>query len=237
MTAVRPPEFFPTPEVAALLLHAERVVLADTLPFSRQAAYNRAQIREAAGAQRLSIPRVHTGKRQPLASLEIAGTAWARKHVHALRTAYGMAPFAEHVLPEVEALLTGRWPSLGALTVATTRWTHRWLGATSQLVVASETPEAPASLADIWTASGEGALLALPSSAARDRQRLGVETHVLRYEHRPYRQTFEGWVPECSSLDLILNHGPDAARLVRERTTIRPLALEAAPEPTRPEHG
>jgi len=227
MTAVRPPEFFPTPEVAAMLLAADRVVLADTLPFSRQAAHNRARIRSASGAQWLSVPRVHTGAKQPLAALEIAGAEWARKHMNALRTAYGMAPFAEHVFPEVEALLARDWPSLGALAVATTRWTHRWLGARCEVVVASQTPEAPASLSGLWQASGEAPLLALKSSASRDRQKLGVETHVLTLEPLPYRQTFEGWVPGCSSLDLILNHGPDAARLLRERTTVAPLAPEA----------
>ncbi len=232
MTALRPPEFFPTPEVAALLLAADRVILADTLPFSRQAAHNRARIREASGAQWLSVPREHTGWKVPLAELQITGTDWARKHMQALRTAYGMAPYAEHVLPEVEAMLTRSWPSLGALSVETTRWTHRWLGATSDLVVASQAPEAPNALGALWRASGAidpnaDVLLALPSSAERDRQRLGVPTHVLTLDERPYRQTFDGWVPGCSSLDMILNHGPDAARLLRERTTVEPLAPEA----------
>ena len=73
-------------------------------------------------------------------------------------------------------------------------------------------------------------LLALPSSASRDRQRLGVETRVLTYTALPYRQAFEGFVPGCSTLDLILNHGPDAARVLRESTSVAPLAPEASGE-------
>ena len=224
MTALRPPEFFPTPEVAALLLAAERVVLADTLPFSRQSAHNRARVWASGGAQWLSVPRRHSGRQRPLAEVEIVRDGWRRKHVHALRTAYGMAPFAEHVLPEVEALLAQPWPSLGALAVATTRWTGRWLGAGANVVVGSALPGAPDTLEGLWREAGEAPLLALEASAARDRQRLGVPTRVLALEGLAYRQTFAPFVPGCSSLDLLFNHGPGAAQILREATRIRPLA-------------
>ena len=225
MTALRPPELFPRPEVAALMLAADRVILADTLPFSRQAAHNRARVRASGGAQWLSVPRVHLGRPTPLAALPVAAGDWARKARHALRSAYGMAPYADHVLPEVDAILSRAWPSVGALAVETCRWTHRWLGAPSALVVASELPGAPASPEAIWEAAGTAPLLALEESAARDRQRLGATTRVLHLDLAPYRQAFSGWVPGCSSLDLVLNHGPRAADLLREATSVRPLAF------------
>src|SRR5690606_15157503 len=49
MTAVRPPEYFPRLEYAALLLAAERFVVADTFPFSRQGWQNRTRIRTPEG--------------------------------------------------------------------------------------------------------------------------------------------------------------------------------------------
>ena len=71
MTAIRPPEFAPRLDYVALLLAAERLVLADTFPFSRQGGHNRARIRTAQGAQWLTVPRRHAGLGQPLAEVEV----------------------------------------------------------------------------------------------------------------------------------------------------------------------
>lgn len=222
MTAVRPPEFFPRPEVAALMLAADRLVLADTLRFSRQAAHNRVRIRTDAGTQWLSVPREHLGRPVPLDQLPVVDDGWRQRHLHALQTAYGMAPYIEHVRPEVEALLSREWRSLGALAVATCEWTHRWLGASCEVVTASTLPGRPDSLGAIWEAAGTAPLLALPESADRDRQRLGVETRILRFDAPEYRQAFDGFAPGCSSLDLILNHGPRAAEILRAGTRVEP---------------
>src|SRR5690606_16828207 len=96
MTAVRPPEFFPRLAYAALLLAADRFVVADTFPFSRQAWHNRTRIRtpEAPGWQWLTVPRRHAGKGAALRAVPLDGTEpWARTHARALRYNYGMAPF------------------------------------------------------------------------------------------------------------------------------------------------
>ncbi|MEM6327623.1 MAG: WbqC family protein [Bacteroidota bacterium] len=220
MTAVRPPEFFPRQEVAALMLTADRLVLADTLPFSRQAAHNRARIRTHAGRQWLTVPREHAGRPVPLDCLGIVPDGWPSRHLHALQTSYGMAPFAEHVLPEVDALLSREWPSLGALTVATCEWAHRWLGAACDLVVASRLPGRPDSLETLWDATGAPPLLALEESAARDASRLGTEADVLTYAETERRQAFDGFVPGCSSLDVILTHGPRAADVIRAGASV-----------------
>lgn len=220
MTAVRPPEFFPRQEVAALMVTADRLVLADTLPFSRQAAHNRARIRTVSGGQWMSVPRQHAGRPVPLDRLQIVDDGWARRHLHALQTSYGMAPYVDHVLPEIEALLVRDWPSLGALSVATCEWTHRWLGVTCDLLVASSLPGRPDSLDAIWDEASASPLLALEESASRDAERLGVETRVLRYEEAPRRQAFEDFVAGCSSLDVILNYGPRAAEIIRGAASI-----------------
>lgn len=227
MTAIRPPEYFPRQRLAALFLAADRVVLADTLPFSRQATHNRARIRTASGAGWLSVPRRHGLGPTPLAEMPVHEDGWRRKHLHALQAAYGMAPYGDHVIAEIGDLLVEPSTSLGNLAVATCRWVHRWIGATSELIVASELEGSPDSLSSIWRASGEVALLALPESADRDRQRLGVETHVLTYSDPEYRQAFDGWEAQCSVLDLIAMQGPRAAGTLRSGTTIRPLAPEA----------
>src|SRR5690606_3386692 len=114
VTAVRPPEYFPRPSVAALLLAAERLVLADTVPFSRQAFQNRARIRTAQGAEWLTVPRRRTpGPRPPLFRTPVDDTHdWARRHRRALHVHYAGAPFYPHHADALDALFSTDWPSL-----------------------------------------------------------------------------------------------------------------------------
>lgn len=212
VTVVRPPEYLPRLPVAALLLHAERVVLADTFAFSRQGAQNRARIQTAAGPRWLSVPRRHVGETTALRALPVVGGGWRRKHLHAVRAAYGMAPFFDHYAPDLAALLAEPPETLAELSVAAMRWAARRLGAACEIVVASELPGAPATLPEVWEAAGRGALLTLPESAGREAAALpDTDIRVLPFDEAPRRQVFEPFAPDCCLLDLLMNYGPRAA--------------------------
>jgi hypothetical protein len=223
VTAVRPPEYFPRLEYAALLLAADRFVVADTFPFSRQAWQNRTRIRtpEEPGWQWLTVPRRHTAPEAALFTLPPDDAApWGRTHRRALRYNYGMAPFYEHYRQGLDALLARTWPSIGALAAATVAWTARQLHATVEVVCAADLPGAPETLPAVWEALGAPpALATLPESAERDAERLagyGPRVRVLCFDERPRRQNFPGFVGDLGVLDLLLNYGPDAAALLRE---------------------
>jgi hypothetical protein len=223
MTAVRPPEYFPRLEYAALLLAADRFVIADTFAFSRQAWHNRMRIRtaEAPGWQWLTVPRRHAPPGTLLLTLPLDETRpWARVHRRALRYSYGMAPFYEHYREGVEEILGRAWPSLGALAAAAVEWTARQLGAEAELVRASDLPGAPDTLPAVWEALGTPPVLAtLPESAARDAERLVAfrpRVQVLVFQEPERRQNFPGFVGGLGVLDLLFNHGPAAADLLRE---------------------
>lgn len=226
MTAVRPPEYFPRLAYAALLLAADRFVVADTFPFSRQAWQNRTRIRipEGAGRQWLTVPRRHAASETPLLALPLDSVApWARTHRRALHYNYGMAPFYEHYQHSLDALLARDWPTLGALSTATVVWTARQLGADTEIVCASRLPGAPGTLLAVWEALGAPPILAtLPESADRDAMRLtpfGPRVVALDFEEPARRQNFPGFVAGLGVLDLLFNHGPDAAAILREGIT------------------
>ena len=215
MTAIRPPELAPRLAYAALLLAADRVVLADTFALSRQSGHSRMRIRTSQGAQWLSVPRRHGGKAQPLDQVQTVDDGWRRRHRAALQAAYGMAPFYEHVAPEWAALLDTPG-SLADLTVASVRWAARWLGADAEIVRASDLPGAPDRLGAVAQAAGVETLLTLPESARREAAALpGVAVQTLTYVEVERRQTFPGWVPGLSVMDVVMNHGPAASEIVR----------------------
>lgn len=212
MLAVRPPDYFPPVAHAALLAQADAVVIADTFAFSRQSTHNRTRILTSQGAQWLTVPRGHAPVGTSLTDVPAVADGWPRRHVRALRTAYGMAPFAEALLPEIEALLAGPHASMGALAAATTAWTIRRLGGPSDVRLASDLPGAPATLADVWDAMGRPDLLSLTPD--RDRAALAgtdAVVHALSFDEPSRRQVWtlaDAFTPALSALDLLLAYGP-----------------------------
>ena len=212
MTAVRPPEYFPRLEYCALMLAAERFVVADTFPFSRQSWHNRTRIRtpDEQGRQWLTVPRKHGTTDKALNALELdASTPWARTHQRALHVNYNMAPFYERYAEEIGALLGESYSSLGALTVATVKWVHERIGAPSELLVASELPGEEYTLEGVWNAiGGFDTLITLPESSERDTRNLpDVKVETFHFTEQPRTQNFPGFVPGLSVLDMLFNQG------------------------------
>ena len=150
----------------------------------------------------------------PIRAAEPAGDRWAAQHRRAIATNYQTAPYYDHYAPALLDLLNEAWPTLGALTAATVRWTHRMLRAPSDLVLASALPDAPDDLTAVLRRVGPDRLATLPESAETDRQAagsVGVRVDVLRHVERPRRQNFPGFEPGLSALDLLMNYGPEAA--------------------------
>lgn len=231
MTAVRAPEYLPSLPFAALLLAAERVVLADTFRFSRQAHQNRARIRTSQGAMWLSVPRTHAGRPLQICEMPVPDDGWRVRHARGLEAAYGMAPFYAHYRPDLLELWAEPPPSLGDLTVRSVRWVARQLEAACEIVVATELQGAPTSLEEVWAAVGTGPLLTLAESADRDRQ-LDAEVCVIELAEAERRQAFPGFEPGLSTLDLLMNYGPEAAALLRDMTTVRQIEdSDEAPSP------
>ena len=215
MTAIRPPELAPRLDYAALLLVADRLVLADTFPLSRQSGHSRMRIRTSQGTQWLSVPRRHGDRGPRLDEVETLGGDWRRRHRASLRAAYGGAPFYEHVAPGWSAVLDTPG-TLADLTVASVRWAAEWLGAGAEVVRASALAGAPAGLAEVAREAGVEALVTLPESAERDAAALpGVEVRVLDHRERERRQSFPGFVPGLSVLDVVMNYGPAAGDVVQ----------------------
>ncbi|MEM6783164.1 MAG: WbqC family protein [Bacteroidota bacterium] len=234
MTAIRPPEFFPSLPVAALLLTAERFMVADTFAYSRQSYQNRTRIRTSAGTGRdamwLTVPVRKGPPGRPIRSMPLADPlgAWRRAHLRTLAACYNNAPYFAHYAPQLEHLFDavftndGPPPTLGTLTVAAMRWAHQVLASDAEFVVASERPSPLATLVEVWRDAGVGPLLTLPDAAAGERAQLPeVAQTVATFEEGPRRQVFEGFVRGCGLLDLVFNYGPAARQVLREGLRMR----------------
>jgi hypothetical protein len=122
MSPVLPLSLFASTHWWATALKAREVKLFTGTP--RTGHYNRYRIATANGLQTLSVP-LQGGRRQlrPLAGLHIDYTHdWQRQHWGALFSAYGRAPFFEHLAPGLNGLIYAGHERLEALNRAALEW-------------------------------------------------------------------------------------------------------------------
>ncbi len=217
LVAVRPPEYWPRPLFVALMDAADRVVLADTFPYSRQSRQNRTLVRTPSGGQWLSVPLAAGRQGRSIREIEIRGPfRWIRKHWRAFAYNYRTTPFFEFYEPELAPLFEREWDCLGALTCASVEKVAELFGIETPLVRASEVEGAPSTARDIHLLAG-GAFLSAADTVEADRRLTQVGAVVHLGELR-YRQNFEGFFPEMSALDLLFNYGPEALPMIRSKT-------------------
>ena len=232
--AVRPVEYIPRVATLALWLAADRVVLGDTFPVSRQSPQTRAGIRssEGTGQERLwlSVPlegvtRGRTPMREAAVSRQ---TPWQRTHLRAIDTCYRAAPYFEHYFPQVRAILEGPGRTLADYGLAFCSWCMRQVVEKWSYRLAGDRAAVPASLAEVVGAAEREEpveLVVLAESAAHEARRLrevglDVPVMVLDFDEAPRRQSFEGFVPGLCALDLLMHYGPASGDVLRAGTRL-----------------
>ena len=212
--AVRPPEYFPRLAYVALFGLVDCFVIADTFPYSRQSYQNRCRIRtaQASGTTWLSIPLEGsvTGK-SPIEIRTDPSTRWRNNHWKSIQHHLGSAPFFDHFAPEVHAILESSGTVLADITSKTSVWLAQAIFPQAKILRASEVAGPNSSLQEILITLGASSLVTLSESEQSDRrvaEQLGIELQVVDYQEQPRRQNFPGFVAGCSTLDLLLNHGP-----------------------------
>lgn len=220
MLAIRPPEYFPRLEYAALLVAAERFVLADTFQYSRQSFQNRTRLRNPEGWQWVSVPLKGGQHGRPIHAVRIRPVpGWQKQHWKAFHFNYRRAPFFEFYEEALRPFFERPWTHLGALTCATVECLHRLLGLSTPLMRASALPEAPATLPALVEAGGGAPLVTLPETAPHDAAEV-ADVRVLRFDHPEYYQVFNGFEPGMSAFDLLFNYGPEARGMLERATRL-----------------
>jgi hypothetical protein len=206
LSAIRPPDYFPSIDFWGLVLHADQFVLDLTAPYQKQSYQNRARLRTPDGWQWITVPLVGGQKGVPLANVEIDNSApWRAKHLRALQYNYRTSPYFEAFEHEFVAFFKTDWKELGPLTVASIRLMGRLLGL----------PE-PETNVDPGVAKTDRPNLVLDSDIRSS------DARVVQVSVDAYRQNFPGFVPGLSILDTFFNLGFDTVDLIRDSSHLSP---------------
>jgi hypothetical protein len=221
--AIHQPQYLPWLGYLAKLDRVDVFVLLDTVQFKKNEWQNRNRIRTAQGWQYLTVPVLHEFP-QRLDRVRINNqTDWRRKHVQALETHYGKAPYYDRYAPVFGELLAREWETLSPLNEAVLLALTEAFGITTPIVKASkyEAREEPTGrLVDLCKALGADRYLA--GAGGRDYmnyeefEAAGIAVEFQDFVSPEYAQAYRPFIAGLSAVDLLFNCGGEGFRYVRE---------------------
>jgi len=217
--AVRRPGYFPPLLDAALLQHVDHFVLADTFRFRRKTFHNRSKLRNPQGGHWISIPLVGLPEGAPLVDVEIdTAGRWREKHWRSFLYDYRTTMYFPSFKERLRSFFETEWTRLAACTCRSVELQAALFGLQCTLSPASGLEGAPRTLSGI-VEQVEADTLLVPEGTPPDVPD-GLAVRAVRFEPPTYHQNFEGFVPGLSAMDLLLNYGPEARRLLADATTV-----------------
>ncbi len=145
---------------------------------------------------------------------------WVRKHLAALQSNYGKAPFFESHFEQLRDIYLERHELISDLDITLARQVCTWLGITTKFYRSSELAIAgskDSKLIQIIKTLGGTSYLSGPAAKAYIQPTLweqaGIGLEFISYPDYPiYPQINPGFEPHVSVLDLLFMTGPDAPR-------------------------
>ena len=227
LVAIHQPHYLPWLGYFSRMASADLFVLLDHVQFERSNYQNRTRVRIDGEPRWLSVPVEQRSREESIADKRIDNGLegprhWSRSHFLTLRHAYREAPHLRACLPGLEAIYRTRFEKLVDLNAALLEFLRDALRIRTPLVRSSTLGAHGAKselVLDICRRVGARALLVGlgGSRAYLDREafaRAGISLVLQEFRHPEYRQCGAGFTPGLSAIDLLLNCGPEARRLL-----------------------
>lgn len=215
IVAIHQPQYMPWLGYLDKIDRADAFVFLDTVQFKKNEFQNRNRIKGAGGQQWLTVPVIQRHG-QRINEVAINNTErWQKKHIMALNSCYGKAPFFSEYFGAFEKLLSGSWSGLSPLNIETVKLIVAGLNLDTIFYMASEMGELPEDrdrrLVEIVRRLGGDTYLA--GAGGREYMDVavygeaGIEVIFQEYKHPVYPQLFGQFVPYLSAVDLLFNMG------------------------------
>ena len=231
LVAIHQPTYLPWLGYLSRMATADLFVLLDHVQFEQRNYQNRTRVRIDGEPRWLTVPVEQRSREESIAEKRIDNRIdgmrhWSRVHALTLRHAYREAPHLRDYLPALEAIYETRFEKLADLNAALLELLREALHIRTPLVRSSTLGAQGAKselVLDICRRVGARALLVGlgGSRAYLDREafaRAGIGLAMQEFEHPVYRQCGSGapapFTPGLSAIDLLLNCGPDARRVL-----------------------
>ena len=195
--------YFGSVEHYRLLARHDRVIIDIGEHYERQSYRSRTSVVGPNGRQDLVVQIARrSGEKMPMKSVGLSYVeTWPHQHLHAIRSAYGNAPWFIHYIDDIERVLQKKYDRLVDVDLATLQLGMKWLGLTTAVEVAENYLDTGALYQDL-------------RASFHPKKPLAPWVDPVP----PYPQVFadrHGFVPRMSIIDLVCNCGPEAKRIIR----------------------
>lgn len=223
IVAAHQPQYLPWPGYFDKMDRCEVFCYLDDVQYKKNEWQNRNRIKTANGWQWLTVPvRYHFPEK--ICEVQPAPEVfWQRKHLQALVSNYGKAPYFSEVMEALQPLYDRQWANLAELNISMSERLRALLGIRPQTILRSSQmvlrQEPNDRLVDICKRVGADTYLAGAGGGQyMNLERFGEQgVKVIFQNYRPpvYPQRFEGFVSQLSVLDLLFNCGPHSIEILR----------------------
>ena len=229
--AIHQPQYFPWPPYVHKVMSADIFVYLDTVQFSKNGLQNRNQIKSGQGALWLTLPVRHEFG-QTIRQTQIADPRAATRHWKTVAANYSHSPGFRRWNQELRDLLHSDATSLAEIAIASTEWMLEKLNVKTKRIRASELDgcegQASKLVASICAElhaqtylTGTGALAYLDQA---DFNAISCDVSVQQWHPFSYAQQWDGFVPDLSTLDLLLNCPDEASNMIENAGSWKSLA-------------
>ncbi|MDW8333043.1 MAG: WbqC family protein [Bacteroidia bacterium] len=154
--------------------------------YQKQTFLNRASIKGPHRIENITVPIVHRGKKQPYMNVEILyGNNEIRRILQTLRCAYGKTAYFIFYFGELETILNHRYRYLHQLNHKLIEWLAQKFYLEPPIFTNSSYDEI-----ETWFSKNDA------------------------FTHKEYYQPFGNFVHNLSAIDLLMNLGPDAKKIL-----------------------
>jgi hypothetical protein len=228
--AIHQPQYFPWPRYMHKALSADIFVYLDTVQFSKGGVQNRNQLKTAQGPAWITLPVKHQFG-QSIRETELINPRAPVKHWKTVQANYGRSPGFSRWADELHDLLHGEYQTLDQAAIATTDWMLKKLGSQTELCRASEISAARGHASELIASicralaadsylTGTGALAYMNP---KDFAEIGCRISVQKWEPLVYEQGPTDFLPDLSTLDLLLHCPDSAAGMIQRAGSWEPL--------------
>lgn len=225
--SVHQPNFLPWLRLLAKVAASDVYVAYDSVQFTRSEFHARQRIKARDGKTAwLTVPVVHTGRRQLLCDVAIcADEDWRSAHLEKLGRHYHSAAHFAEVLPVIEGVYGRRHTRLVDLSIDLIEAMCAYLGIGVRLVRATTLPHAgdrTERLVQLVAAAGGDIHLTSTLGTPHEYvdwsrfHQAGITVLGQEFRHPVYAQLHGGFVENLSALDLLFVRGRAAAGILRE---------------------
>ena len=222
VVGIHQPHYLPWLRYFDKIARADVFVVLDNVQYNKNGYQNRNRIKTPRGDLMLTVP-VFEQLGKPLEEVRIDNhRPWARKHWRSIEQHYRRAPHFDRYATALRAFYERPWTMLNDLNRAMLPFFLGALAITTPVVYASDLDvpgEATTRLVNLVRAVGGTAYLtgAFALEAYLDADELnaaGIELAIQSWNAPVYPQGEGAFVPDLSIVDLLMQCGPDARRVL-----------------------